>query len=333
MTECLIIGSGIVGLVTAYELRKSGCKITVIENQRSGQASKSAAGILFPINPWENKKNMQDLCIAGHKEYNLFFNYFSKKEQDKIGFEKKDLLLFGKKIDLAKKWYEDRKDIKSEFNNKNVNTIERNIKEYHNDFLKISDVNVINPEKFIIFLKNLLLKDGVRFSREKIEKLDLFLKNKKSSSYDYIIISAGAWSKNILDKENIKLKPIKGQLLHIKSKKKLIENILIYENYYILQKKNNEVIIGSTLEDVGFEEGVTKSAKDYLIKPLSDIFLDKFDILSLKQTYGFRPYSNQEEPYVCLDSNNSRVIYNFGHYRYGILAALPSAKIVNKLIN
>ena len=333
MTECLIIGSGIVGLVTAYELRKSGCKITVIENQRSGQASKSAAGILFPINPWENKKNMQDLCIAGHKEYNLFFNYLSKKEQDKIGFEKKDLLLFGKKIDLAKKWYEDRKDIKSEFNNKNVNTIERNIKEYHNDFLKISDVNVINPEKFIIFLKNLLLKDGVRFSREKIEKLDLFLKNKKSSSYDYIIISAGAWSKNILDKENIKLKPIKGQLLHIKSKKKLIENILIYENYYILQKKNNEVIIGSTLEDVGFEEGVTKSAKDYLIKPLSDIFLDKFDILSLKQTYGFRPYSNQEEPYVCLDSNNSRVIYNFGHYRYGILTALPSAKIVNKLIN
>ena len=60
MTECLIIGSGIVGLITAYELRKSGYKITVIESRRSGQASKSAAGILFPINPWENKKNMQD---------------------------------------------------------------------------------------------------------------------------------------------------------------------------------------------------------------------------------------------------------------------------------
>ena len=57
MTECLIIGSGIVGLITAYELRKSGCKITVIESRRSGQASKSAAGILFPINPWEKKKS------------------------------------------------------------------------------------------------------------------------------------------------------------------------------------------------------------------------------------------------------------------------------------
>lgn len=333
MTECLIIGSGIVGLVTAYELRKSGCKITVIESQKPGQASKSAAGILFPINPWENKKNMQDLCIAGHKEYNLFFDYFTKQEQEKIGFEKKNLLLFGEKIDLAKKWYNDRKDIKSKFNNKKVNTIEKNIKEHYKDFLKISDINVINPEKFIIFLKNLLLKDGVKFSEEKVEKLDLFLKNKSTSSYDYIIISAGVWSKNILDKKNIELKPIKGQLLHIKSKKKLMENILIYKNCYIFQKKDNEIIIGSTLEDVGFESGITVSAKDYLMKSLSDLFLDKFDIVSLKQTYGFRPYSNQEEPYVCLDSNNSRVIYNFGHYRYGILTAIPSAKIVNKLIN
>ncbi len=333
MTECLIIGSGIVGLITAYELRKSGCKITVIESQKSGQASKSAAGILFPINPWENKKNMQDLCIAGHKEYNLFFDYFTKQEQEKIGFEKKNLLLFGEKIDLAKKWYNDRKDIKSKFNNKKLNTIEKNIKEHYKDFLKISDINVINPEKFIIFLKNLLLKDGVKFSEEKVEKLDLFLKNKSSSSYDYIIISAGVWSKNILDKKNIELKPIKGQLLHIKSKKKLMENILIYKNCYIFQKKDNEIIIGSTLEDVGFETGITVSAKDYLMKSLSDLFLDKFDIVSLKQTYGFRPYSNQEEPYVCLDSNNSRVIYNFGHYRYGILTAIPSAKRVNKLIN
>ena len=333
MTECLIIGSGIVGLITAYELRKSGYKITVIESRRSGQASKSAAGILFPINPWENKKNMQDLCIAGHKEYNLFFDYFTKQEQEKIGFEKKNLLLFGEKIDLAKKWYNDRKDIKSKFNNKKVNTIEKNIKEHYKDFLKISDINVINPEKFIIFLKNLLLKDGVKFSEEKVEKLDLFLKNKSSSSYDYIIISAGVWSKNILDKKNIELKPIKGQLLHIKSKKKLMENILIYKNCYIFQKKDNEIIIGSTLEDVGFESGITVSAKDYLMKSLSDLFLDKFDIVSLKQTYGFRPYSNQEEPYVCLDPNNSRVIYNFGHYRYGILTAIPSAKIVNKLIN
>ena len=109
--------------------------------------------------------------------------------------------------------------------------------------------------------------------------------------------------------------------------------------YLRKNKKLNVTIEGHADErgtreyNLALGERRANSAKDYLMKPLSDIFLDKFDILSLKQTYGFRPYSNQEEPYVCLDPNNSRVIYNFGHYRYGILAALPSAKIVNKLIN
>ena len=49
MTKCLIIGSGIVGLITAYELKNSGCDVTIIDKQKPGQASMSAAGILFPL--------------------------------------------------------------------------------------------------------------------------------------------------------------------------------------------------------------------------------------------------------------------------------------------
>ena len=33
MTKCLIIGSGIVGLITAYELKNSGCDVTIIDKQ------------------------------------------------------------------------------------------------------------------------------------------------------------------------------------------------------------------------------------------------------------------------------------------------------------
>jgi len=54
--------------------------------------------------------------------------------------------------------------------------------------------------------------------------------------------------------------------------------------------------------------------------------------LSLKQTYGFRPYSEKDKPHVCIDSNNNKIIYNFGHYRYGILTALTSANIVEKMM-
>ena len=62
------------------------------------------------------------------------------------------------------------------------------------------------------------------------------------------------------------------------------------------------------------------------------MFLEKLEIGSLKQTYGFRPYSEKDKPHVCIDSNNNKIIYNFGHYRYGILTAIPSAKMVKEFI-
>ena len=41
---------------------------------------------------------------------------------------------------------------------------------------------------------------------------------------------------------------------------------------------------------------------------------------------------NTDAPYIKNDKQNKRIIYNFGHYRYGILTAIPSAKMVKKLM-
>ena len=133
--------------------------------------------------------------------------------------------------------------------------------------------------------------------------------------------------------ENIKMKPIKGQLLHIKTNKKLINNILIYKNYYIVQREDNEIVVGATLEDVGFDTDLTESGKNFLEECLSDLLLERVETSNLEQTFGFRPYADKNEPYVSLDPNNKKIIYNFGHYRYGILTAIPSAQIVKRLVS
>ena len=162
MTKCLIIGSGIIGLTTAYELSKAGHRVTIIDNDKNGKASKSAAGLLFPLNPWNNSKNMQKLCMAGHQEYNNFFNILNNKEKNEIGFEKKNLIIFGENIDFAKNWYQKNYNIKFNYTKKKLNTIERNIKESHKNFLEIENINVINPQKLLNYLKHILIKKKCR---------------------------------------------------------------------------------------------------------------------------------------------------------------------------
>lgn len=333
MTKCLIIGSGIVGLTTAYELNKTGHQVTIIDNQSTGQASKSAAGIMFPLNPWKNTKYMQDLCISGHEQYNNFFNTLSIKDKREINFEKKNLLIFGNDIESAKNWYMEKPVINSSYIKKNLNSREKFIKEFHKNFLEIENINTLDPRKLINFLRNALLKNNVEFKKSKIEKLDSFLRKPSNNKYEFIILCAGVWSNHILGNKNIRLKPIKGQLLHFKTREKLIDNVLLYNNYYIIPRRDNRIVVGATIEDVGFDENITSSAKIFLEKSVSEIFSGSVEMLSLEQTYGFRPYSDKEDPYINIDIKNERLIYNFGHYRYGILTAISSAKIVKKLIS
>ena len=276
---------------------------------------------------------MQKLCMAGHQEYNNFFNILNNKEKNEIGFEKKNLIIFGENIDLAKNWYQKNYNIKFNYTKKKLNTIERNIKESHKNFLEIENINVINPQKLLNYLKHILIKKNVEFKKYNIEKLNIFLGMPENDKYDFIIICTGAWSNYILEKKNIHLKPIKGQLLHFKTEEKLIHNVLLYKNYYIIPRKNNNIVVGATIEDVGFDEKITEKAKIYLANSIAEIFEKKIKMINFQQKFGFRPYIDTEEPCIIADDANKRLIYNFGHYRYGVLTAISSAKKVLDLIS
>ena len=85
------------------------------------------------------------------------------------------------------------------------------------------------------------------------------------------------------------------------------------------------------MEDVGFDESISNEAKSIFDQALSKLFSPSINILEKEYFFGFRPFANQK-PYICKSRNNERIIYNFGHYRYGILTAIASAKMSTKLV-
>ena len=99
MTKCLIIGAGIVGLTTALELKRNGYDVTILDAEKEGRSSRSAAGIMLPLSPWKNSKKMQDLCASGHQEYYKFFNNLSNEDKKIILYDKKNILIFGDNLE------------------------------------------------------------------------------------------------------------------------------------------------------------------------------------------------------------------------------------------
>jgi glycine oxidase len=66
----LIVGAGIAGLASAWELARSGLRVTLLERRQTGQESSWAgAGILSALLPWDYRRPVNRLIQASLAHY------------------------------------------------------------------------------------------------------------------------------------------------------------------------------------------------------------------------------------------------------------------------
>src|SRR5690625_4189082 len=69
MKEIIVVGTGIVGAATAFELTKYGCKVTMIDNHTKGRATSAGAGIISPWITQRRNKAWYELAKNGAAYY------------------------------------------------------------------------------------------------------------------------------------------------------------------------------------------------------------------------------------------------------------------------
>lgn len=89
-----VIGAGVVGLLTAWQLRLSGHAVTVIDPDPGAQASYAAAGMLAPVSEVQyGQQQLWDLMSAAQAEYPALIRTLQQASGDPTGYRENGTLL------------------------------------------------------------------------------------------------------------------------------------------------------------------------------------------------------------------------------------------------
>jgi len=343
MSDILIIGGGVIGLLTARELAAGGAQVTLVEMGGTGrQASWAGGGILSPLYPWRYPGSVTALAAWSQQVYpELCTELFDETGIDAEYTRSGLLILDPEEHESALAWAETEQIRLDVIAREDIKTKEPGLEIPGTSALWFPEVGQIrNPR----LTKALRIAINKRIDiREHEEVLELRTESGRITGArttagqidtERVIVCTGAWTAQLLEKLGRKphIRPVRGQMILFFAKPGQIHHVTLFRERYVIPRKDGRVLIGSTLEDTGFDKRTTAEAKEELYR----IAVDLFPLL--KRTpiedhwAGLRPASPSGIPYIGPYPSVEGLFVNAGHFRNGLVTGPASARLIADLI-
>jgi glycine oxidase len=146
-----------------------------------------------------------------------------------------------------------------------------------------------------------------------------------------VVVAAGSWSSEIA--EDVNVAPVRGQLVRVRWQGRPLSRILWSESCYLVPWLDGTLLVGATVEQVGFDERVTAGGVTTLLNAASAVLPGISDATFVDARVGLRPATASGLPIIRRSAQHSAVVYATGHFRNGILLAPLTAQLVAELLN
>ncbi len=154
-------------------------------------------------------------------------------------------------------------------------------------------------------------------------------------SADQIVVAAGSWSAQIATGERAvaSVHPVRGQLVRLRWQGPPLAHVVWGPDCYVVPWENGAVLVGATVEDVGFDERATAAGVRDLLDAVCELLPDAWRASFTEARVGLRPATADGLPIIGRSEANPRLIYATGHYRNGVLLAPLTAQLVADLVS
>ena len=345
--DILIIGGGVIGLSTAYNLAGQGVSVSVVDRQQVGrEASWAGAGMLPPGQLRNATTPEARLRSFSHTLWEQLSADLKNRTGIDNGYRRcgaieicanDDAVAFEQQV---REWQAEGIAVERV----DRAAMETRVPDLHKDFhdgIFLPDFGQARNPRHLKALAGACRQLGVDIV-EDVEQLTLQARNGRVEatttarhfSTDRLCVTAGSWSTQILAPLGVALpvRPVRGQMAQLRMAQIPFSCVIELGRRYIVPRTDGLILVGSTEENVGFEKRNTTEGISGLLKFAESVVPELGQAEVLRCWAGLRPGSPDGLPFLGRVPEFENLFVGAGHFRSGLQMSPGTGAILSDLL-
>ncbi|OSM05187.1 putative glycine oxidase ThiO [Magnetofaba australis IT-1] len=335
------------GTACALRLLQAGYAVTLLEKSLPGaESSAAAAGILGAQSEVSSAGPFLELCVASRALFRDFAAELRDLSRVDISYEDSGVLEVA--LDPAEgrlaagraEWMLDRGLNVEILDRDEARKLEPALSESIVGANFYADDHQVDPIRLAQALAGAVAHlGGVFLSGERV--VSLLTEGERAVGVrtqngdhlaEVVVVAGGAWSAQIagLPPLRTQVKPMAGQIIQVETRPPVCQRVIYGYKGYIVPRADGRVLMGSTLEDRGFDKAVTTEGLQRVTGMALEMAPGLAKSRFVQAWSGLRPATADGQPVLGAGPLDG-LFFATGHYRNGILMTPITAQIIADL--
>jgi glycine oxidase len=346
--KVLVVGGGVIGCATAYELAKAGCAVTLFEREVPGaEASGAAAGLLAPLGE-SAASAFAELAVASWRRYPAVVDELRQRTGIDVEHVTRGTIYpLSTTEDVRRAQARAEQFAGPEFGVEawdaaDIRDREPALATAVRGAMFVRGDHWVNNQRLVVAYAQAAVAAGV-WVRSGAAVTRLVVEDRHARGVvaggerfdgDAVLVAAGAWTGELLGTANLSLpvEPRRGQMVGLVHVPPVVTHCIHGADVYLVPRPSGELLIGATVERVGFQRAVTAEGIAVLLRAALAL-VPALGSLSVSRTWhGFRPWAPDSLPVLGPWPGVEGLWVATAHFRNGILLAPITAALMTEWI-